>query len=168
MFKKLQNQIDMIEKRTAQISQENDINRMFELLTYFCLSLNTVETHIKKVEKERDGSADLKGEAYELMKFNEQLLRRSKMDKISSRFEPEELAQKGQTKVALSKSNTIDTWHKRVLSNRGKSPVLSNDQITDVSLHNKRNSMTSLPKKDINKRSSMYSKANTASRVSSK
>ena len=90
------------------------------------------------------------------------------MDKISSRFEPEELPQRSMTKVALSKSNTIDTWHKRVLSNRGKSPVLTNDQMTEVSLHNKRNSMTSLPKKDTNKRSSMYSKANTASRVANR
>ena len=61
---------------------------MFELLTYFCLSINTVETHIKKVDAQLDGSGDLNGEAYELMKFNEQLIRRSKMDKISSRFDP--------------------------------------------------------------------------------
>ena len=61
----------MIQKRTQQISKENDIDRMFELLTYFCLSINTVETHIRKVDAELDGSGDLNGEAYELMKFNE-------------------------------------------------------------------------------------------------
>ena len=44
---------------------------MFDLLTQFCLGLNVVETHLKKVEAEQDGSGDLNGEAYELKKFNE-------------------------------------------------------------------------------------------------
>ena len=53
-----------------------DIDRMFEMLTQYCLSLNTVETHVKKGDiEERD--AEMVGEAKELRKFNEVLDRRS-------------------------------------------------------------------------------------------
>ena len=77
----------MIAKRTEQISEPEDIDRMFELLTQYCLSLNTVETHVKKGTNKGSNFDDLDGQAYELKKFNEQLARRSQMDKISSRFE---------------------------------------------------------------------------------
>lgn len=126
LLKKLMNQIDMIDKRIEQIKIMDDIDRMFEMLTQYCLSLNTVETHVKKGEN-ADWEKDMDGEAYELHKFNEALDRRSQMDKIGSRFHKAEFKHRESfTLIGGHKYEAqVDNWHKRVLSGRyiGKSPL---------------------------------------------
>ena len=133
LFKKLQNQIDMIAKRTDQINQPDDIDRMFDLLTKYCLSLNTVETHVKR-KADGNNENEIDGEAYELRKFNEALSRRSQMDKIGSRFEKTNFQYR--ESIALPKykravkNMPIDNWHKKVLSNRGRSPLATSGSST--------------------------------------